>query len=72
MYVDTSMQWRGEFMGKNEDETMIVVDKLITLVKYCTAMDIFLKSFEKDFANRILNNKSTNADIELKFIGKLK
>ena len=60
MYIDTSMQWKGDLMGKSEDEAMILLDKLITIVKFCTAMDVFLKSFEKDFAIRILNNKSTN------------
>ena len=32
MYIDTSMQWRGDLMGKSEDEAMILLDKLITLV----------------------------------------
>ena len=60
MYIDTSMQWKGDLMGKSEDEAMILLEKLIVLVQFCTAMDVFLKAFEKDFAIRILNNKSTN------------
>ena len=35
MYVDSAMQWRGDFMGKDEDFVVERFNKIIRLVQYC-------------------------------------
>ena len=69
-YIDAKMRSGNKAMSDEELENTF--RSVLTLFRYCQGKDIFEAFYKKDFAKRLLLNKSASSDAEKNMLLKLK
>lgn len=69
-YIDVKMRSGNKAMTDNELEATF--RNVLILFRYCQGKDIFEAFYKKDFAKRLLLNKSASSDAEKSMLLKLK
>jgi cullin-4 len=58
--------------GKTNEDLEAVLDAALVLFRYINSKDVFEAFYKKDFAKRLIFNKSSSFDSERQMIAKLK
>lgn len=69
-FIDQKMKLGNKAMS--DEELDKVFDQVLRLFRYCQGKDIFEAFYKKDFAKRLLLNRSASADAEKSMLLKLK
>ena len=69
-YIDAKMRAGNKAMS--DDELEKTFRNVLILFRYCQGKDIFEAFYKKDFAKRLLLNKSASSDAEKSMLLKLK
>ena len=70
LFIDENM--KKSLKGKTEDETDIVLEKAIILLRYIQDKDLFERYYKKHLCKRLLMRKSLSNDVEKQMISKMK
>jgi len=69
-FVDQQLRSGGK--GVSEQESELILERVLILFRYLQGKDVFEAFFKKDLAKRLLLNKSASIDAEKAIISKLK
>ena len=72
MALFADLQLRKDLKGKTDDEVHDILDSLIRLFCCLHGRDVFLKAYEKELAERLLDKSYLSMEYEEYLIGKLK
>lgn len=70
LFIDENM--KKSLKGKTEDETDVVLEKAIVLLRYIQDKDLFERYYKKHLCKRLLMRKSLSNDVEKQMISKMK
>ena len=70
LFIDENM--KKSLKGKTENETDVILEKAIILLRYIQDKDLFERYYKKHLCKRLLTRKSLSKDVEKQMISKMK